>query len=103
MSEARAALDAGITEKAFQAAVVELARLCRWRCYHTYDSRRSTPGFPDLVLLRGNRLIFAELKRQRGTVTVDQRGWLAALAATGAVDVRLWRPSDWPDIEATLR
>ena len=36
------------TEKGFQAAVVELARLRGWLVYHTYDSRRSAKGFPDL-------------------------------------------------------
>lgn len=41
-----------VRERDFQAAVMELARLLGWRVYHTWDSRKSEPGFPDLVLVR---------------------------------------------------
>jgi hypothetical protein len=35
-----------MSEKAFQAKVLQLARLNGWAWYHPYDSRRSNPGFP---------------------------------------------------------
>ena len=82
--------------------VVQLAEMYGWRWYHTHDSRKSPPGFPDLVLVRGDRLIFAELKTQRGRLTVDQVSWLAELQATCA-EVFVWRPSDLPQIAAILR
>ena len=33
-----------ISEKEFQATVIEYAKACGWKVYHTYDSRRSDPG-----------------------------------------------------------
>ena len=103
---ARTAAIGTLTEKAFQAQVVALARTLGWQVYHPFDSRRSTPGFPDLTLVRDRRLVFAELKTERGRVTAAQRGWLDALggvaAAADCVEVYLWRPSDWDDIERIL-
>ena len=92
----------GVSEADFQAQVLQLAKLMRWRCYHTHDSRRSEAGFPDLTLVRGGRLIFAELKAEKGKVTGSQQAWLTDLKDTGA-EVYLWRPSDWVDIERILR
>lgn len=50
-----------ISEKEFQAQVLDLARLTGWLCYHPHDSRRSAPGFPDLVLVRPPVVEDAEL------------------------------------------
>src|SRR5262245_30603180 len=97
------ALDALVSEADFQAAVLDLARLRGWRCYHTHDSRRSAAGYPDLTLVRGRRLLFVELKRRGGRPTPAQAAWLADLAAVPGVEVHLWRPADWPAVESTLR
>ena len=67
------------SEKRFQDAVVQLAQLSGCLVYHTYDSRRSTPGFPDLVILRDDLLIFAELKTEKGKLSKYQANWLDAL------------------------
>ena len=91
------------TEAGFQAAVIELAKLRGWLVFHNYDSRRSESGFPDLCLVRSGRVIFAELKTARGTVRPDQREWLMTLALCGGVEVYLWRPSFWAQIEQALR
>lgn len=80
--------------------MIQLAQLRSWLVYHTRDSRRSQPGFPDIVLVKG-RLIFAELKSETGRLTPEQERWLAALRSAGC-DVRVWRPSDWQEIEETL-
>ena len=85
-----------MTEKQFQRAVVELATLCRWSVYHTHDSRRSAPGFPDLVLARRGVVRFVELKTTRGKLSKAQAEWLDA---TGG---ECWRPTMWDHIEATL-
>lgn len=91
-------------ERGFLSAVLQLARSSGWRAYHTHDSRRSEPGFPDVVLARSGRIVFAELKTPRGRVTPEQRGWLDVLrkAEGPAVSVFLWTPADWPTIETTL-
>lgn len=113
------ALD-GIPEAEWQTTVEDLARVYGWRVYHTRDSRGSEPGFPDLVLVRPPRLIFAELKRERGRVSPTQQSWLQALDAVARtvdallletdpgrpdspVAVRVWRPSDFAAVADELR
>ena len=93
-----------MTEKELQAAVVQLAKLLGWKVYHTYDSRRSEPGFPDLMMLRGECALAVELKSAKGKVTPAQLAWLNAFYDTG-VGVRVWRPADWMSglIERVLR
>ena len=86
-----------------QSRVVDLARLRGWRHFHAYSSRRSTAGWPDLALVRTGRLLLAELKTQTGQVRPEQRQWLADLGTVAGVEVHLWRPSDWPTVQAVLR
>lgn len=92
-----------VTEEQFQNQVLELARLTGWTCYHTWLAAHSSPGFPDLVLVRPPRLVFAELKSERGKVSPAQERWLQVLADCQGVEVRLWRPSDWHNVEETLK
>ena len=55
-------------------------------------------------MVRGERLIFAELKRSaRHQPTGPQTAWLAALDQAEHVSARVWRPSDWNEIERVLR
>lgn len=89
-----------LTEKQWQKQVVELARTLGWTVYHTFDSRRSQPGFPDLVLVR-DRVIYVELKREQGKLTDAQAGWLDRLNRAGA-ETYCWRPHDWEDAGMTL-
>ena len=88
-------------ERDFQAKVLELAEWNGWIHHHEYDSRRGTAGFPDLVLVRGDRVLWVELKSDRGRVRPEQKLWIAALRAAGQ-DVRVWRPSDWDEVESNL-
>lgn len=85
-----------MSEREFQSIVVELAQLHGYElAYHTHDSRRSTPGFPDLVLVstRRARVLFRELKTDKGRVSPDQHTWIDGLTAAGA-DAGVWRPAD---------
>ena len=91
-----------ICERRFQTQIIAYAVLMGWRHYHTHDARRSAPGFPDLVLVRRPRLVFAEVKADRTPVTDDQTAWLEELRASGQ-EVYLWRPSHWRQIETVLR
>lgn len=102
---ARATLDRAVTEAEFSAAVARYARLRGFVGYHAHDSRRSEAGFPDWVFVRPPRLVFAELKTERGRATPEQLGWIDRLNAAGdeCVTAHLWRASDWPEIEQVLR
>jgi hypothetical protein len=91
-----------LSERDWQQRVVDFAHWHRWLSYHTFDSRRSDSGFPDLVLIRAGRVVFAELKAESGRVTAAQRRWLLTLASSPGVEVYLWRPSDWPNVQQVL-
>lgn len=72
-----------------------------WRLvYHTLRSKGSRSGFPDRVLVR-DRVIFAELKREKTAPTEEQIRWLDGLARAGS-EVYLWRPSDLEEIGRIL-
>ena len=95
------------TEKQLQNQVVTLAQYCGWLHYHTLDSRGSTAGFPDLVLLRPPRLLFVELKSEKGRLRPEQKVWAAALEIIAKlpgspVEYHLWRPSDLDEISRIL-
>ena len=85
-----------MTEKQFQSHIVQYAKRRGWLVYHTYDSRRSEPGFPDLVLVR-ERVLFRELKTDKGRLTQHQIAWGKHLRDAGS-DYDVWRPSMMKDI-----
>jgi len=96
-----------VTEKAFMDTILQAAELCGWYAYHTHDSRRSTAGFPDLVLIKPPRVVFLEVKSQRGRLSRDQAEVLAMLQQCGPLSCRyeregvsaaMVRPSDWEQI-----
>jgi hypothetical protein len=104
-------LDPKITERRFQGLVIEYARLRGWLVHHTRPALRqsggwSTPiqgdaGFPDLVLARRGALLLVELKSAKGRLSEPQRRWAEAFRGEGwgtAVQYRLWRPDDWPQV-----
>ena len=92
-----------ISEKTFAAQVVALAKLLGWRLYRTFCSIHSLSGFPDLCLTRHGRLLFAELKSDRGELTPPQMSWIHALEQCPGVEVYVFRPADWPQIEQVLK
>lgn len=103
----------GTCENCFVAQVIAYAKLRGWRVHHQRPARtadgdwrtavQGDAGFPDLVLVRLSRVIFVELKAEKGRVSVMQQLWLDALENTGKVSVHLWRPSAWPAIEEALK
>ena len=88
------------TEAHFQSEIIKLARELGWEVYHTYNSRKSRPGFSDLVMVR-ERVLFRELKTQKGRVSPPQARWLRHLREAGA-DAQVWRPRDWDRIAEEL-
>jgi|SRR5690242_1746841 len=84
-----------MSEAQLQNAVKKIAIAQGWLFYHPYDSRKSTPGYPDLTLVhRSGLVLFRELKREKGYATPDQKVWLAALTEAGA-DAAIWKPRDF--------
>jgi len=81
-----------MTEAQLQAAIADLCKLLGVWCYHTYDSRRSQPGWPDLVLV-GRHVLYRELKSATGRLTSAQTEWGLRLGDAGQ-DWSVWRPDD---------
>lgn len=106
-----------MTEREWQAQVVQLARLHGWRCAHFRSvcvarrdgsTRWQTPveadgeGFPDLLCVKLGRIIAAELKSDTGRVTAEQRLWLQAFEAAG-IPAYTWRPRDIEEVMEVLK
>ena len=105
-----------VTEDDLLRAVLDLARIKGWRCAHFRSVKTQRPdgstrwltpvqgdgvGFPDLILLRGDRGIAWELKSDVGQGTDEQAEWLTAFKAAG-LEARFVRPKDWDYIEKEL-
>lgn len=99
-----------LLEADWQKRVLGAARLHGWKWYHPPDNMRTERGYrqnvvrgwPDLAMVRGERLLFAELKKQDGRISPEQREWLAVLSGVPYVEVYVWRPSDWPEVLRVL-
>ena len=85
-----------MTEAELLTQVRQAAKVLGLLCYHTHDSRRSEPGFPDLVIVGRHGMLIRELKTERGKVTVAQTVWLNALTRLGE-SAGVWRPAQLID------
>ncbi len=88
-----------LTEERYQQMILDYAHSLNWLCYHTRDSRRSTHGFPDIVLVR-ERVVYVEvkssLKNKDGKLSDEQVYWLTALQDAGQEVYAVWpRDYDW--------
>jgi hypothetical protein len=92
-----------VTERDLTGYVRDLARTFGWRRYHTWLAKHSAAGFPDEVLVRPPRLVFAELKSERGTLKPEQEAWLEELRQVPGVEAYCWRPADMDEIAQVLR
>lgn len=101
-----------IKEDDFLRQVITLAHLYGWKVAHfrhamKKDGNYITPvqadgaGFPDLVLVRG-RIIFAEIKSEKGKLSDAQKEWRDALENTGG-EYYTWRISEWDEIVEILK
>ena len=91
--------------------VIDVAIAYGWYHYHVYHSKYlglSTPGFPDLILLR-DRLIIAEFKKKktiknkRYLPTEAQMRWINRLRKISGIEVYIWTPEDMDEIKNILR
>lgn len=111
-------LDRSLSERDWQAQVVDYARMRQWMVAHFRPAltEKGTwltavaadgAGFPDLCMVRGKRIIFSEIKKELGKPTDKQHVWLDRLGfaaeGSGTVEVYVWRPSDWPLIVEVLK
>lgn len=105
VADYRKALGDAMPEADLQREVIRLARMYGWRIHHSRPSidrsgKWSTAitgdrGLPDLILVHNgqHRILFRELKREKGRVDPEQRAWMDALLNAG-VDTAVWRPRD---------
>lgn len=108
-------------ERDFQRTVMELAELSGWETLHVRTSMQQgrymtattgtmAKGWPDLVLIHRSRqrLLLVELKADKGRLSPDQARVLSVLhqlvegPTREWAEVHVWKPADWPLIEATL-
>lgn len=107
-----------MTEDALLTNVLDAARKFGWKSAHFRPAKTEKgwrtavqgdgKGFPDLVLTNGRRLLFVELKSERGKPSPEQEIWLTVLRVTGVtglVETYIWRPAQWYSgaIEEALR
>ena len=100
-----------LSENDFYNQIVDLAHTFGWKVADFRPAQTAkgwrTPvgadgkGFPDLVLSRikdgERRVIFAELKAEKGVLSVEQLEWLTVLKG------EVWRPSDFDRIVELLK
>ena len=84
-----------MSEAELQRLVAELCARLGLHHYHTHDSRRSEPGFPDSVII-GSAILYRELKSRDGVLKPEQRRWGSRIIRA-AGDWCVWRPRDWED------
>ena len=112
--------DRPISEKEFQETVIDLMHTLGYRVAHFRPAMNArgdwrTPvaadgkGFPDLVAIRpdkfgryNGRVVFVELKSDKGKLSKEQAEWIADLGSAGA-ETYVWRPSDWNELVKILR
>jgi hypothetical protein len=113
-------------EREFQRWITDVAQTYGWKFWHLPTPMRPIGGnkfvpdprgrgFPDLVLMHDDppRLIFAEVKDEKGVLSDAQREFLqlarlvadkiAVSSTYPAIGVYLWRPANRDLIEATLK
>ena len=104
------------SEAELQDKVIQLAKLTGWKVAHFRNVkvlkadgtvRYQLPvqadgkGFVDLVLVK-HKVLWVELKSQKGKLSPEQKDWIDALRNAGQ-EVYLFRPDDWDSIDKLLQ
>lgn len=104
MASARALVDAAQKEAEFQQQILSLARTLGWRCYHTWDSRHSEGGFPDIIAIRGPTLLALEIKEAGAKEPPPaQVAWIGAFKQVRYVFADFVYPKHWEGLADTLQ
>lgn len=93
-----------VTERDLREQVRDLCKLFGWKMYFTWRSIHSPKGMLDLLLTNRERkrVIFAELKTEKGKLTPEQQETFDDLEECGQ-EVYVWRPADIENIARLLR
>lgn len=102
-----------VTEAEFLDQVLDAARIFRWRTAHFRPAKTAHgwrtavqgdgKGFFDLILVRSPRVIFAELKSDKGKLAPEQVAWADALNGCDGVEAYTWRPADLDEVMRVLQ
>lgn len=91
-----------VSHKDFQQMIKEAAEYNGWKVQFWWRSFHSPSGFPDLILCKPPRLIFAEIKVPPDKVKPAQQEWLDVLAKLPFAEIFIWYPADWDAITDVL-
>ena len=92
-----------MSEAEFQKWITAFARENGWRIFHVNNStkrlmRGTSAGFPDLTLVRGDDLIFLEVKAEDGKLSAAQEEWkdvlVELMARNAGIQYHAVFPSD---------
>jgi hypothetical protein len=61
--------------------------------FHVLTRKGMRPGWPDLVIIGPRKVLYRELKSERGALTPDQRR-VGSLLTRAGCDWAVWRPRD---------
>ena len=84
---------ADMTENDLKGRVLHLAHQHGWSVYHVPQRHMLNGGgrgYPDLTLARDGRVMWFELKQEKGYLTPEQAAWVSILPY-----VHVLRPTDW--------
>lgn len=105
-----------VDERHFQETVKKLAHFYGWHGFHNSfshgavtgvhtfgmgDDHYDSNGFPDWIFVRGEHLLFRELKTKVGRLSEDQKRWCRWLTEAGQ-DYDVWRPGDEEKVVKTF-
>jgi len=92
------------TESQLREQIRDLCKTFGWKFYFTWSSIHSPRGMPDLILCKPPRLVFAELKTEKGKVSPHQQEWIDLLNECGGnVECYVIRPSQIEWFAGVLR
>jgi len=106
-------MNKAMLEKNFQTLVIDIGHQYGWKIAHFGQSQSARgrhitatmadgAGYFDLTMAKGYKLVFAELKREKGTLSPRQKDWVSTMKEVAKynphVEVYIWYPHDISDI-----
>jgi len=102
-----------LTESDWQGQVFELARLYGYSYVHFRAARTTRgwrvpvegplgKGWPDIVLFRPGRTVYAELKRETGNECSPDQLWVHEQIRAAGNECYVWKPSDLNEVQRVL-
>ncbi len=92
-----------ITEKDLREQIRDLCKVLGYKFYFSWTSIHSPRGMPDLILVKPPRILFVELKTDKGQVSEYQKEWLDILNECPGCEVYVVRPSDIEEFAKVLQ